>query len=181
MNYCKISADVTLDVNKLMKMVQSSDGSTGSIVSFVGVTRNDLVAIQDNATHEKENNHSPMEHVEVDGDGNPDELQAPIHPQRSRITALEYHAHHQMSENILQQIQKSAQDMFGLQCVAIEHKLGVVAVGEHSVAVVIASGHRGDGMQALVYVMDQIKLLLPVWKMVSGISRVKAICKYLGI
>jgi molybdopterin synthase catalytic subunit len=48
--------------------------------------------------------------------------------------------------------------------VAVRHRLGLVAVGEPSVAIVAAAPHRAQAFDACRYVIEEVKRHLPVWK-----------------
>jgi molybdopterin synthase catalytic subunit len=44
------------------------------------------------------------------------------------------------------------------------HRIGVVPVGEPSVAIAVASPHRDAAFQACRFLIDELKLTLPIWK-----------------
>lgn len=46
----------------------------------------------------------------------------------------------------------------------VQHRVGTVAVGEPSVIVAVASPHRELAFRACRYLIDELKLSLPVWK-----------------
>ena len=48
--------------------------------------------------------------------------------------------------------------------VALQHKLGTVAVGEASLVVACAGVHRKETFEACQYVVDEIKSQVPIWK-----------------
>ncbi len=44
------------------------------------------------------------------------------------------------------------------------HRLGVVPVAEASVVIGIATPHRGDAFEACRFLIDQLKIQVPIWK-----------------
>jgi molybdopterin synthase catalytic subunit len=44
------------------------------------------------------------------------------------------------------------------------HRLGLIDIGEASVAVAVASPHRGQAFDACRYVIDTLKKVVPIWK-----------------
>ena len=81
-----------------------------------------------------------------------------------KVKALHYEAHPQMCIHQINLMINEAKLKFNLLNVAIVHRVGSVGVGETSVAVAVASVHRKNGYEASVWIMDQVKAKLPVWK-----------------
>jgi len=77
---------------------------------------------------------------------------------------LFYEAYHEMALHGLREIASDAAERWGLEWVEIVHRLGRVAVGEASVAVVIASPHRKESFAAGEWIMDRLKADVPIWK-----------------
>lgn len=48
--------------------------------------------------------------------------------------------------------------------IVFQHKLGDCPVLEVSVAIVIASAHRKDSLEALHFAIDELKAAVPIWK-----------------
>lgn len=49
--------------------------------------------------------------------------------------------------------------------VVISHKIGECPVGEASVFIAVASGHRDEGLEACAYAINTLKAKVPVWKL----------------
>ena len=82
-----------------------------------------------------------------------------------RATAfLEYEAYPEMAEQQLALLGQQAQAQFGIGKVAIHHRIGVLQIGETAVLIAIGSAHRGAAFAAVAWLMDQIKLVVPIWK-----------------
>lgn len=82
--------------------------------------------------------------------------------------ALEYEAHEPMAAAALETLRDRAVRRFGLIGCCIEHRLGVVAVGEASVAIATAAAHRREAFAAAEWLMEQIKADVPIWKCELG-------------
>jgi molybdopterin synthase catalytic subunit len=46
----------------------------------------------------------------------------------------------------------------------VEHRSGVVTLGEASVGVAVASAHRADAFEAARFIIDELKTRAPIWK-----------------
>jgi len=112
----------------------------GAVVAFLGVTRS-----------------SP---------GTPapgQEAEASRHAGR-RVEALEYEAHPVMTIDILRTIAAEIREQFGVERLAIVHRVGEVPLGEPSVAIVACATHRGAAFDAARYAIDETKARAPIWK-----------------
>lgn len=77
---------------------------------------------------------------------------------------LEYEAHSPMAVCELARLRDAALGRFSLVGCGIVHRLGVVGVGEASVAVATAAAHRHEAFAAAEWVMEEIKRSVPIWK-----------------
>jgi len=82
----------------------------------------------------------------------------------SEIAAIKYEAHRAMAEHQLQALAEEAARRFELTQVRITHRLGAVPAGEASLLVRIGSRHRAAAFQASVWVVDELKKRVPIWK-----------------
>jgi molybdopterin synthase catalytic subunit len=80
------------------------------------------------------------------------------------VLHLEYEAYQPMAENMLLQIAQEVRDQWGIEDIAIAHRVGKLEIGEISLVVAIASPHRKDAFEASQYAMDRIKTIVPIWK-----------------
>lgn len=87
------------------------------------------------------------------------------HNDGRRVRAVSYDVHPGLAERTFREIGEEARARFGrgLRVVVI-HRAGRLEVGEASVVVGIASGHRDEGYQASRYVIEQLKVRSPIWK-----------------
>jgi len=79
------------------------------------------------------------------------------------VDGLMYEAYPAMALAEMQTIAHEARTQFDVD-VAIVHRTGALALGEASVGIAAASAHRGVAFDACEFVIDQLKLRVPVWK-----------------
>ena len=80
------------------------------------------------------------------------------------VTAIDYSAYTSMAESELAMIIAEAQDRFGVSAVVVEHRVGALAIGDVSVAIVTAHAHRAPALDCTRFVIDEIKQRVPIWK-----------------
>ena len=80
------------------------------------------------------------------------------------VNYLEYEAYPPMAEKKMAEIADEISDKWGIERVAMIHRVGKLEIGEVSVAVAVASPHRKDGFEACRYAMDRLKQIVPIWK-----------------
>lgn len=82
-----------------------------------------------------------------------------------RATAsLTYEAYAEMALAKLAELEATARERWSLIEVAIEHRLGPVAIGEASVAIAVSSAHRAAAFAAGQWLIDTLKEVVPIWK-----------------
>jgi molybdopterin synthase catalytic subunit len=77
---------------------------------------------------------------------------------------LEYEAYEKMAIGKIHELREQAMQKFEIEKVAIVHRLGVVSVGECSVAIAVSSPHRGMAFDAASWLIDTLKEIVPIWK-----------------
>jgi molybdopterin synthase catalytic subunit len=80
------------------------------------------------------------------------------------VVHLEYEAYPEMAERKMAEIGDELRVKFGVERVAIRHRTGVLAIGEASVAIAVASPHRREAFTACQYAIDRLKQTVPIWK-----------------
>ncbi|MDQ6835276.1 MAG: molybdenum cofactor biosynthesis protein MoaE [Actinomycetota bacterium] len=84
------------------------------------------------------------------------------------VAALEYEAYMEMAEAKLSEIVTTAIEHHGLCAAAVEHRIGVVALSEPSVAIAVSAPHRAEAYAGSREIIDQIKARAPIWKKEEG-------------
>ncbi len=82
---------------------------------------------------------------------------------RDDIEFLDYEAYAPMARREMQKIALEAGTKWDA-AVALTHRVGRLGVGEASVAIAVATAHRGESFEACRYVIEELKKRVPVWK-----------------
>jgi molybdopterin synthase catalytic subunit len=91
------------------------------------------------------------------------EAEAARHAGRA-VESLAYEAHESMALTTLGEIADEIAARFGVDRLAIVHRVGDVPLGAASIAVVAVAAHRGDAFDAARYAIDETKARAPIWK-----------------
>ncbi len=83
---------------------------------------------------------------------------------KTGVTHLDYEVYAEMVEPKIAEVVNEAAAKWPVLAVAVEHRSGVVKLGEASVAVAVSSSHRGDAFDAAEFVIDELKQRAPIWK-----------------
>ncbi len=84
--------------------------------------------------------------------------------QGKRVIKLEYEAFEEMALKKLEEVRLDVQAEFGIEDVAIAHRIGTVPIGEVSLVIAVASPHREKAFFACHKIVDRIKEIVPIWK-----------------
>ncbi len=80
------------------------------------------------------------------------------------VAGIEYSAYEEMLDAEFGLIVEEAASRWPQGRFAAQHRLGRVPAGEASIAVVAATPHRAEAMEACRYIIEEAKKRLPVWK-----------------
>ena len=92
------------------------------------------------------------------------------HSRGEQVTRLEYQAYPEMSEKKMRQVVAEITERYGVDRVAMEHRIGTLQIGEIAVGIAAASAHRDASFKACRYAIDRIKQIVPIWKKEFGES-----------
>jgi len=85
------------------------------------------------------------------------------HHQGRAVLRLDYSAYGPMAEAECGRIVAEAEARWAV-AVALQHRVGALAIGDAAVAVVVASAHRDEAFAACRHVIEEVKRRVPVWK-----------------
>ncbi|HWL94048.1 MAG TPA: MoaD family protein [Phycisphaerae bacterium] len=80
------------------------------------------------------------------------------------LRALDYHAYEDMAPAQMKAIREAALEKFDILDAALVHRLGLLGIGEASIVVVVASAHRAAAFDACRWIVEQVKVDVPIWK-----------------
>lgn len=81
------------------------------------------------------------------------------------VSGIEYSAYDEMAQREMEKIAAEARARFANVAIAVEHRLGELALGEVSVAIVVAHARRAPALDACRYVIEELKKRVPIWKL----------------
>lgn len=77
---------------------------------------------------------------------------------------LEYECYAEMAIKKLQQLSSRAIENWNLYGCSIVHRIGVVPVGQASLAIAVSSAHRRAALEAIEWIVERLKIDVPIWK-----------------
>ncbi len=81
-----------------------------------------------------------------------------------QVRYLEYDVYPEMAVQQIRAIVAEAERRWGIERVAVAHRVGRLEIGEASVIIVVAAPHRGEAFDACRYIIDTLKTTVPIWK-----------------
>lgn len=81
-----------------------------------------------------------------------------------QTVALDYEGYPEMAEAKLAELEAETRSRWPVTKAAIVHRLGKLELGEISVAVAVSCPHRKDAFEAGRFLIDQLKVTVPIWK-----------------
>ena len=81
-----------------------------------------------------------------------------------KVLRLEYEAHEDLAVETMNKIIEDVKTKHKIIDGIIQHRLGVVNVGEDVMYILVASKHRAEAFQALSEIVERVKHEVPIWK-----------------
>lgn len=79
------------------------------------------------------------------------------------VTRLAYDAHPSATDVLRQVAEKVAADV-PVRALAVEHRVGVLEVGDIAVVAAASAAHRAEAFTAAQRLIDDLKATVPIWK-----------------
>ena len=80
------------------------------------------------------------------------------------LVALKYDCYQEMAIKQLTTLANEAITQYGVGHIQITHRVGTVPINEASVVISVGSDHRDSAFLACRFLIDQLKLQVPIWK-----------------
>ena len=90
------------------------------------------------------------------------------HHQGKAVESIFYDAYRPMAEKEMDIIVRDVAAQFPAAAIAVVHRLGLLQVGESSIAIVACAPHRAEAFDACRMMIDRIKVTVPIWKKERG-------------
>ena len=81
------------------------------------------------------------------------------------VEGIEYTAYREMAETEMNAILGEAMRHHGFSSAVVEHRIGTLEVGDVSIGIAVSSPHRRAALEALEYIVEEVKRRAPVWKL----------------
>lgn len=81
-----------------------------------------------------------------------------------KVKKLEFEAKESMAHKEMLNIALEASKKWPVRHILIQHRIGVVEVGDIPVIIAVSSPHRKESFEACAYIMDELKKTVPIWK-----------------
>src|ERR1019366_4972956 len=81
-----------------------------------------------------------------------------------KVLRLEYEAYEAMALSEIRKLAEEAGRRWKITRIAITHRIGVVEIGETSVAIAVSAPHRAEAFEACRFAIDRLKEIVPIWK-----------------
>src|SRR5262249_43574090 len=79
-----------------------------------------------------------------------------------RVRYLEYEAYREMAERERVAIAEEVTRRWDTDRIVLVHRIGRLEIGECSVVVIVACGHRAEAFEACRYAIDTLKAAVPI-------------------
>ena len=81
-----------------------------------------------------------------------------------RVIRLEYEAYEPMALSEMRRLAYQAGERWQIVRIAIAHRIGLVNIGDTSVAIAVSAAHRAEAFEACRFAIDRLKEVVPIWK-----------------
>ena len=81
-----------------------------------------------------------------------------------KIAKMSIEVYESMALTQLEAIRAEALEKFGVNEIVVVHRYGDLDVGDNIVFVAVSAGHRVEAFKACMYIIDELKQRVPIWK-----------------
>jgi molybdopterin synthase catalytic subunit len=81
-----------------------------------------------------------------------------------KVNSLEYEVYQLLAQKEGDKIIQETLDKFDILDLKVNHRVGHLQIGDIALYAFAGSVHRSEAFEATQYVVDQIKLRVPIWK-----------------
>ena len=80
------------------------------------------------------------------------------------VTSLEYQCYEELAVKEGNLIISEALSKFDINYAYCVHRIGLLNIGDTAVIVLVYAAHRDDSFKACRFIIDEVKLRVPIWK-----------------
>lgn len=85
------------------------------------------------------------------------------HDEARAVVSIHYEAHPDANA-VIRRVAQEVAERSGACRIAVQHRVGLLEVGDAALGAAVSASHRRDAFQALEQLIEAVKLQLPVWK-----------------
>lgn len=86
----------------------------------------------------------------------------------AKIAALDYEAQREMAERQFSKLFAEVERRWPVSQLDLVHRVGRIPVGEAALWIRVISSHRKEAFAACEFMIDELKKLVPIWKLVPA-------------
>lgn len=86
------------------------------------------------------------------------------HNEGREVARLEYESYEPMALRQMAALRETAIKRWNLGKAVMAHRIGHIPIGEAAVWIGVASEHRSEAFEACRFLIDEVKLKVPIWK-----------------
>lgn len=86
------------------------------------------------------------------------------HNEGQPVLRLEYEIYEPLAVKEGERLLDEALARYGIEKAAAEHRVGLLGLEEVAVVVGVSAAHRDEAFAACRYIIDELKIRLPIWK-----------------
>ena len=83
---------------------------------------------------------------------------------RKETTKLEYECYEAMAIKKMEELRGLAMEKWPIEKCSVVHRIGLVELGEASIAIAVSTPHRVASFAAAEWLVDTLKQQVPIWK-----------------
>jgi molybdopterin synthase catalytic subunit len=87
------------------------------------------------------------------------------HHDGHRVTKLVYQAYADLATSEGSRVLEEANRRFSITSIQCQHRIGELDISEIAILVAVSAAHRDAAFNACRYVIDEMKMRLPIWKL----------------
>lgn len=81
-----------------------------------------------------------------------------------RVLRLRYTAYAPLAERLIREIEQETCARFGIPHCRVQHRLGMLEIGDVAIYCVARAPHRAEAFEACRHAVDRVKHETPIWK-----------------
>jgi molybdopterin synthase catalytic subunit len=81
-----------------------------------------------------------------------------------QISGIDYEAFEPMARRQFEYIFAEVRARWPIEAIRLVHRIGPVPVNKPSLWIEVTASHRGEAFEACQYIIDQMKVRVPIWK-----------------